>query len=823
MASFSFRQYCFLLIDIVLLISCIVNAPLVLERAQIPFSILEDQGMLSVSAVDNAAASGGLRTGDRVISWNSQKITTLEIIEFFCDLSSVGDRAMVTVERSNAVLTSEISLVPYYHSPRFLIVSLFVGFMTWLVGVFILLQPDRNPAADLLHWGLVTLGTSIMITWGHIDPSSIFSGVSRAIFFICYTLAPALFVLFAAEYPRQIFGSLRPKVLLMLLVAVPLITAQAYTMWRSIYERPERFFPLFQSSFDLFNIYLLSCFVLMVFGFLYSYRRAVRTSDKRRLEWIMWGFCSSPVPFVLFIKLPQLAGVPGGLIAEEVTTFFFLLIPFSCVISLVQHNLVDIRIVISRSIIYTALSFFVGVIYSLTILLAATSVDTQHRFEEFLVIGGIVLLVALLLDPLRKKLHRSFDEFLFPARFHFRRTIAEVRDKLSRSLTSDDVFRTLHDQITSVLSFESFGMFEYKNGNLMAAGPNNGRLHGPVPIPQASLDTLQGRTIAALPSAVDFRSEEKIDETNRLPELLGCTICILMMTQSGKLSGAAAGKPSTVTGRFTEEETDLLAAVCSEGAETLERLSLQKEMIIQQAEKQRFEELNRMKSTFVSSVSHELRTPLTSIRMFAEMLRGKTDLPDRTRREYLQIIEGESERLTRLVDNVLDFSAIERNEKKYHFSEVDLADIIRRSALAVRYEFLKQDGRLVLSIAKRIPRLQADPDALEEVCINLLSNGLKYSPDHRLVRLRAGVSGRNAVIEVTDRGIGIPDHETGRIFDDFYRANDPQVLRAGGTGLGLSMVKHIVDAHGGTITVRSTVGKGSTFIVALPLKQRRST
>jgi signal transduction histidine kinase len=822
MLRYSYRQYYSLAIDIVLLIGCFVNAPLVLERAQAPFSVRQEQQSLFISGIGDTTAARGLRTGDRIISWNSQEVTVPEMVEFLADLSSIGDEATVILERGGDILTSEIFLVPYYRSPRFLIVSLCVGFITWLVGIFILLQRNSNPAADILHWALITLGSAIMITWGRIDPASVFSGISRVIFFSCYTLSPALFVLFSAAYPRQTTGTMRSIVILTLLFSLPLIAAQSFFHFMAIYGYPVRYFPLFQTSFDLFNIFLLICFVLMVSNLFGSYYRAVRTADKRRLEWILWGFCASPVPFVLFIKLPQMAGIAGGMIDEELTTFFFLLIPFSCAVSLVQYNLVDIRLVISRSIIYTALTLFVGIIYSLTILLAATSVDTQQRFEEYLLVGAVILFLTLVLDPVRKKLHRVFDELLFPARVFFRRTTSEVRELLYRSLTADEVYRTLQHRVTEILSFKTFALYQYGSGYLTMTGPKNSTLPETVPFAVESLAHFEGKKIAALPSALNFHSDEKIVYGSSVPMTLGCTVCVVLMTESGRLAGIAAGTPSAVSGQFTEEETDLLTAVCTEAAEALDRLFLQEEMIIQHAETKRLEELSRMKSYFVSSVSHELRTPLTSIRMFAEMLLVKNVLPRKVQREYLQIIEGESERLTRLVENVLNFSAIERRGKEYRFSEIDLSEIVQRSANAMRYQFLKQNAHLGISIAKKIPRLHADPDALEEVCINLLSNGLKYSTNHPAVRIRAGISGRNAVIEVSDRGIGIPEQEIGNIFKDFYRVNDPLVRQAGGTGLGLSLVKHIVEAHGGTIKVRSTAGKGSTFTVYIPLKQRKS-
>jgi signal transduction histidine kinase len=259
--------------------------------------------------------------------------------------------------------------------------------------------------------------------------------------------------------------------------------------------------------------------------------------------------------------------------------------------------------------------------------------------------------------------------------------------------------------------------------------------------------------------------------------------------------------------------------VGSQAAEILERLTLQEKIILAQEEQKRSEELSALKSYFISSVSHELRMPLTSIRMFAETLRsGKAGSP-RRQREYLEIIEGESERLSRLIGNILDFAKIERGVKEYAFTQVHLEEIMRRSANAMRYQFEKHKGRLRTRVKKGIPVVTADSDALEEAVLNLLSNALKYSTLRKEVRVSLFERHHHVVIEVADKGIGIPESELGNIFDRFYRVRDDRTRQVGGAGLGLALVKHIVDAHHGTLSVKSKVGKGSTFTIRLPFRQ----
>jgi signal transduction histidine kinase len=224
-----------------------------------------------------------------------------------------------------------------------------------------------------------------------------------------------------------------------------------------------------------------------------------------------------------------------------------------------------------------------------------------------------------------------------------------------------------------------------------------------------------------------------------------------------------------------------------------------------------------LRTHFVASVSHELKTPLTAVRMFAETLMLGRVPDERTRTEYLATITNESERLTRLVDNVLDFSKIEQGKKAYHMKPTALADVVRSAARAMQYPLAQSGFSLNVSIDDQLPAIDADADALQQAILNLLSNAMKYSGRASPIELRLAREDGEAIIQVTDHGIGIPQEEQPRIFEKFYRVRSPQTEAVGGTGLGLTLVKHIVEAHRGRVDLRSEVGHGSTFAIRLPL------
>lgn len=228
-----------------------------------------------------------------------------------------------------------------------------------------------------------------------------------------------------------------------------------------------------------------------------------------------------------------------------------------------------------------------------------------------------------------------------------------------------------------------------------------------------------------------------------------------------------------------------------------------------------------MRSQFIASVSHELKTPLTAIRIFAETLRMGRLKNSQAKREYLDTIVSESHRLTRLLNNVLDFSKIEKGKRTYRREPACLSEIINAAVQATQYPLKQQDFHLNVHLEEELPDISVDRDAIGQAILNLLSNAMKYSGESRRIDLRVQKRAGHAVIEVNDRGIGIDPAQQKRIFEKFYRVPSEENERIPGTGLGLALVFHIVKAHDGHVEVRSVLGKGSTFSIHLPLENKR--
>jgi signal transduction histidine kinase len=232
--------------------------------------------------------------------------------------------------------------------------------------------------------------------------------------------------------------------------------------------------------------------------------------------------------------------------------------------------------------------------------------------------------------------------------------------------------------------------------------------------------------------------------------------------------------------------------------------------------------LAKLKSDFVSNVSHELRTPLALIRLYAETLELGRITTEEKKHQYYRIVRKESERLTALINNILDFSRIEAGHKEYEFRETDIADLVRNTLDSYRYQIEQQGFTFEEHIDTNVPKLYVDREAIARALVNLVNNALKYSAEEKFLGVNLYRLNGEVKLEVTDRGIGITRREQTKIFEKFYRTGDPLVHNTKGSGLGLSLVRHITEAHGGDIVVESTPGKGSKFVLSLPLASHKT-
>ena len=235
------------------------------------------------------------------------------------------------------------------------------------------------------------------------------------------------------------------------------------------------------------------------------------------------------------------------------------------------------------------------------------------------------------------------------------------------------------------------------------------------------------------------------------------------------------------------------------------------------------EEIRRseaLRREFVANVSHELRTPLTSIRSYAETLTENPDMEKETEMNFLHVILNESDRMTKIVQDLLELSRFDAGSVQFNFERFSLAKSIEDVRDAVKLECAARGHTMTVHTPEDLPDIVGDRARIEQVLINIVTNAIKYTPDGGQIDITSGSSDGFVWVAIKDTGIGIPEEDIPRLFDRFYRVDKARSRESGGTGLGLSIALEIIQRHGGAIDVQSAVGEGTTVTVRLPIEPK---
>jgi len=232
----------------------------------------------------------------------------------------------------------------------------------------------------------------------------------------------------------------------------------------------------------------------------------------------------------------------------------------------------------------------------------------------------------------------------------------------------------------------------------------------------------------------------------------------------------------------------------------------------------RLQELDRLKDDFISTVTHELRTPLSAVRSLAEILNTNPDIDAARLENFTGIIIKESDRLIRLISQILDYEKIESAQLDWLIAPLDFKEVVKDAAISTQQLIHDKNISLDLDLAENAPAISGDRDRLVQVMVNLLSNAVKFcDPDRGMIAVRLRSADDHLLVEVQDNGIGIKAKDLDKIFEPFHQVKNPTLGRPGGTGIGLTITKRIIDFHHGRIWVDSEPGKGSMFSLKLPL------
>jgi signal transduction histidine kinase len=812
MKRLTLRTAIYLALDVALAVACILHLPSLRQLAQAPFAVKESEGHIFVAEPLQPPLCPDLHVGDELLSLRDHRVTAPEVVEFLTHSSSVDEWVLVGYRRSGETFSATVKLGAT-NSMEYVLLVAFIGLVTWCLGVFVLLMRPLELRATILHWAMISMAVVVVIAFDDVTPHSVLGYVSSLLFFVSYAGVATTFLLFTTVFPRDKQGPVWLKLLIIYVPAVTLLVPIIYHHWRAFSLLSVEEYMAFQRWFDVFHVALFAYVGGGILSFIHSYVTSASTAERKQLKWILWGLCVGPTPFLLLAILPKFVA-PEYAVPEEYTLASLVIIPIAFAIACIKHHVLDVEIVLNRTTAYAIVlgvlvGIYIGVVAGVASFIGSTTAS-----------AGAAVVVALLFQPLRTKVQQFVDKRFFRVRYNFRNAQRRIMEEIKYCLDIHRLGEVVVGGIDGVIPVERIGFFVLKMpGNRVQLVTHKGfdllETHG------VQFDAAHLKTQLQLPVAIASKVEPGIPHESAdavVFQRWGMTLVFAMMSEKQEFLGFLVLGEKKSGARFTGEDVDLLSAIAAQAGAAIERVTLQQQLVLQQAEAQRLEELNQLKSDFVSYVSHELKTPLTSIKMFAELLRSRSKKSDGKVLEYLQIIEGEADRLDRMVSTILDSAKIEEGVKEYRFSEVDLREVAGRVMDMMKYQLDKHGFRVVFDPGGRPLVTQADEDAVAQAIINLVSNAIKYSFDRKYLKVLLRREGSRIRCSVQDRGPGISTEARPHLFEKFYR--DPQQsVHTQGVGLGLPLVKHIMEAHGGSVEVESELGKGSIFTLSFVVRQ----
>jgi signal transduction histidine kinase len=745
-----------------------------------------------------------------VMRLDASRIETPDELHFVLSRKSVGEWVTVELRTADGTEARFVRVVPFYSQAPFPVIFLVIGLINLGIGTAVFVLRRDDSLARIFYAAMVCFSCTIII-------NGEFYGVGKSgltylpgfLFNILYPLCPALLL----HFSMALSGRPRRSSVFLIYGTAALLSLAVDGLYLAALFRGS----LTVLRWELKAVYALRLFIVAAVTFTVPYlilrfRKTERRGEKAQILWLSYGFVLGLGPFLFLYQLPRILG-GRPLLSEELSTVFFVLVPLAFAVAIFRFKLMHIDLVINRSLVYAILTILTVSVYLLSLQALRLVAARFFKPQEIVLSLVATVVAAALFDPGRRRVQTFVDKSFFRQSYDARRAVLHFSEKAQVLADEDRLADFFRSELARVLPTERLDMAVHRTAE-NGAGASLVRGERAVvdvlePAARPGGPPLARRQSVRFSDGLDF-SRESLLEKCRIE------LALPMAFSSPSLSGFLALGRKKSGERFSADDLELLSALLSELAVHLERVKLQEEVAYERASKEKLDELNRLKTEFISSVSHELRTPLSSLQGLVEILQSGT-LKDEARREkVLEIMAGESSRLSRFLHNILDYGKMEQNAKAYDVRDTDLPPLVEEAAGLFRFSGEAQGVTLTLDLPASPIVLKLDRDAVKQALINLIDNALKYSVERKEVEVSVVVGDSDVEVRVRDWGIGIAPEERDKVFDKFYRAASASRHNPQGVGLGLKIVKHIMEAHGGTVRVESAPGRGTVFILAFP-------
>ena len=806
----------FLLLDAVIILLCILGVYHINQKTDLPFSVNKKVNFFLIK--NTGVRVNNINSGDTLLTVDGMKLNQREEIEIYLDSKLIGDTVLIEYLHKGIISETNVVLTRFY-SFAFIIINVISGFFFILCGIFVLVKCPGNKAARIFHWGSLGITMMLLFTWGNYTISPYGLGIAlRLIFQFAYTLTPAVFVWFSLVFPVDRSKRFRILISMDFLAGIAIALLNVYYFLKLIPEMSVKEISDYLYVFNINRIFAVLNIASAIGIFGVSYKKATNVVDRKKLKWLLTGFIIGPSIFILLWAVPELFSIQP-LIPEISIPILMIAIPITFTIAIVKYHLMDIDLLIRRSVVYSIVIFSLILLYIIIIsLISSYILRIDTRIPS--VIAAII--IALMFEPVRRRVQTYVDRKFFRVQYNFREALRKFLKNISETNTAQQLAEIVVKDTRELIPVDKIGFFLLKDNRIKVAAHQNFDLlvNRSLMFSKEKLKTDLSYPVAnpaKIEPGVAFEAADK-DTFHRW----GMNLVIpVKSTVNEVLAFIVLGEKKSGH-RYTVEDIDLLNNVASAAASTIQRINVQQELIRKSMEAEKLDELNKQKTLFVSTVSHDLKTPLASIKIFTEIMKNDERFPEKEK-QYLDIIEGESDRLTRLINNVLGFARIEGGTRKYTFGIVLLNTIVKKTFEFLNYQLKMEGFRIEEQLCSNDRKILADDDAIVEALINVIANSMKFSIKHKVIYISTFQSDKFSCIEIRDRGIGIKQEDLKNIFKPFFRSGISADKKISGTGLGLSILKHVMDAHKGKIEVESIPDEGTAFILKFPVEQDSET
>lgn len=745
-----------------------------------------------------------------IIRLDLTEILTDKDVEFVLSHRSIGDNVQVLYATDGVVQQREVKLVAFYSQAPFLIIYLVIGLACFTIGIVVIfLRPD-DLMAQIFFFAIVTFSSTTIINQGlYFFKATWLSVLPGVLYYLFYPLAPALLLHFTLILTKR---NLNKSVSFIYLPAFIFAGALISLFLYSVLHSSIVHYRYYQSVYYIFRFYMVIYVITTVFLLIFGFRRASMAEERAQIKWIFFGLFVGIGPFIFLYQLPQLFK-SAPLISDEFSNVFFIFLPLAIAFAIIRFKLMDIELIINRSLVYSFLTIFTVGMYLFSVRFLHELVSQLANIQEAVVAAVAALAAAAAFHPARRKIQNFVDKSFFRVSYDYREINRSFNEKAHRMADKDHLVEYFLTKVKETMALEFSGILVYS-------------VKGDKKIPIVKKDG--GKKLDLLPTEVfkwsrisaksgALRMEEGIDFSNEsILADAGLEVVMSLPFRFLTLEGFLILGKKKSGERFSAEDMDLLLSMTDGLSLNLERIVLQEEVILERAEKQKLDELSQMKTEFIATVSHELRTPLSSIHSLSELLQdGRVKDKDKEE-ELLNVMTDECSRLTRFVHNILDIGKIEQNVKVYNFLREEIQPIIEEAIALFHGNLITEGIRLHKDLPQKTVMLRIDKDAIKQALTNLIDNAIKYSNEGGEISVRLIENKDDVEIQIQDRGIGISTEVQTKIFDDFFRS--PEAIRKSpkGVGLGLRVVKYIMEAHRGEVRIKSQLGEGSVVSLVFP-------